>query len=184
MTRNHLIVLFTICLTTTVFGCGKKSKKDAKHEVWIAKPLAAMSGTINDQAFEIQLPNGLKKRKDSADFRTGWIPEKGDQFDYPQFSVEKSVMWHPTSPDDAAQKHLADKLNAKDVVLKKAAVAGGILLVWKSHTDKAVYAKFFHTRDKTKMYARCVWIEEDNKVPDMDKVAAWLEKVCTTFKLK
>lgn len=184
MTRRTIATLLTLTITATAWaGCGKKSGKGDKVNKWLAKPMATKTGTVMKQGFEVQLPEGIKEHE-KADFRVNWIPEKGDQFDYPQFGVSKSVMWHPTSPDDAEKQHLSDKLNKGDVILKKATVGKGILLVWRSKKSTAVYAKYFLSGAETKLHSHCLWIEEDGKVPDLDKVAGWLEKVCTTLKLK
>lgn len=172
-------------------GCGKKkgsSETDNAKRVktWLPKKLVAHTGKIKDVSYTIQLPEGLKlmgQRKTRAHF----IPKGGDQFDYPQFEVATSVWMHPSSPEDAAKKHKSDGLHKKDVILKSVAAKGGILLVYRHSKSKAVYAKLFRTKGEAKLVAQCTWIrpsDEDGPVPQLEKVAGWLEKICLTFELK
>lgn len=191
MRKSQLIIVLIAAAATALGACGKKKgssgeSKSKRVDTWLPKKLKATSGKVAGHEFTIQLPEGLKiheKRERSV----RWIPEGGDQFDYPQFDVGTSVWMHPTSPADARQKHLSDKLHRKDVILKAASAAGGILLVYKSHTNKAVYAKLFRTKGDKKFVARCLWIrprDEDGAIPRMDRVAAWLERICSSFQIK
>jgi hypothetical protein len=173
---NRILLLVCAAMLSVSFvGC-KKSGPSAKD--WSKVALQPSEGPVDGIPFAAQIPAGMKLTA-QEEIRTEWEAADGDPFKSPHVSVSRTFTT-PSTPEEALEYVMPDE---KDVVVKKAAIDGGFIVVWHTQKKGLARAQVYRIQGERALDCRAS-IANDDGIPSFDATLAWLEQICLSLRLK
>jgi hypothetical protein len=173
--RRTIILLSAVMLSVSFAGCKNSGPSDKD---WSKVALQPYEGVVDGIKFAVQVPAGMKITA-QEDIRTEWEAADGDPFKSPHLSVSRTFTT-PATPDEALEFVMPDD---KDVIVKKAAVDGGFVVVWHTQRKGLARAQVYRIKGEQALDCRAS-LANDNGIPNFDATLAWLEQICVSLQLK
>lgn len=174
--RRAGALALALALTSPLGACG-----DAGADAdWSAKPLEPVTVDVKGQPITVSLPAGMEREARSPFVR--YQPAGDAKLGLPTFTFAIESVGAPRGPDDlklesgTAQKPMT--------VVKREAVAGGLLITGHNSTRGTVEVRFFLGREGGGAVS-CRGVQARSEgVPSPEATLAMLERACTSMKLK
>jgi hypothetical protein len=174
MSRTILLCCVAM-LSVSLAGCKKDGPSDKD---WSKVALQPYEGVVDGIKFAVQVPAGMKLTA-QEEIRTEWEAADGDPFKSPHLSVSRTFTT-PATPEEALEYVMPDD---KDVIVKKAAVDGGFVVVWHTQRKGLARAQVYRIQGEQALDCRAS-LANDDGIPSFDATLAWLEQICMSLQLK
>lgn len=174
-------ILLPVCLSLLLgVACGKKDKDDSSKAAgpgqdWSGKPLKATEAALEGVKLTLQLPGGMKLSENHPD-RKEWRADLDDYFSEPSVRV-MIITTAPKTLEEATKHYMVDE---KNVIARKEALNGGLLVTHHTKNKGLLYAVFFKSAGAKNLVCSASQAKQGG-VPNFEKTRAWLERICLSM---